>query len=751
MNIKQVTEVLQNGKAELEKSYATRAVQNANRRVKEIIENYLQGLKDLKSDNEPLCIGVVGQMKAGKSSFLNTWLFDGETVLPIAATPMTAGLTTLEYTDSFNHIEICYYSQEDWTNIKIEANAYKDLRESLLSERPELKGKDKVIEKEMEKYATAAQYSSFLLTENLTIEAFEKIGNPAITIPFDDIKALQHLMKDCVGANGKFTSVVSILKIYLKDENLKGLRIVDTPGVNDPVVSREVRTHQYLHKCHGVFMLSRALHFMGADDINFMNQRLTSVGVNTILVIGSKLDEPLVNPQYIGCRLPEAINRAQRSLKEAYQKGLQLLKNETRNSICDCVFSTGMAQSVLTKLKISRFNVESANLDRYETKFWNNLTEIYPSDFESPELIEKSFKLLANFDVIRSIVLHQFNERRKEIVLTKRRMYFEQLTKTIGEAIDNAVKLLNNELEYIRTANLDSLQAQVNVLEKGVLTMISPLQNIIDSNAQRLQNQWAEIEEDDLSKRGIRVECNNIPTMSQRVDYTRKTTFWGRKASGYIYVDIINRVSAKEQQRSAMEKYKQTIRDKWKNVFTTFHDNLLGKLTEQLSSLDAVTVECCMLIAQIVKSTFDVELTKYEVLRLDDTLTSHISIINKYIDESSHSSFDKTFGEKSESDADDNVRGQAKDKLTSVQYGIQCRDSDFMKAMKRIPDSTIREVAGTDGVLKRMRTDIANELKSGIKKVLSEKKEQLANKQKTINELQEGINCLQIIKQNLNG
>lgn len=751
MNIKQATVVLQNGRDELEKPYATRAVQNANRRVKEIIDNYLQGLKDLKSDDEPLCIGVVGQMKAGKSSFLNTWLFDGETVLPIAATPMTAGLTTLEYTDGSNHIEICYYSQEDWDNIKIEANAYKDLRESLLSERPELKGKDKVIKKEMEKYATPAQYSSFLLTENLTTEASEKIGNPAINIPFDDVNALQHLMKDCVGANGKFTSVVSILKIYLKDENLKGLRIVDTPGVNDPVVSREVRTHQYLHKCHGVFMLSRALHFMGADDINFMNQRLTSVGVNTILVIGSKQDEPLINPQYSGCRLSEAINRAQRSLKKAYQKGLQLLKYETSKSICDCVFSSGMSQSVLTKLKSSGFNVDLANFDRYETKFWDNLTETYPSDFETPELIEKSLNLLANFDVIRSIVLHQFNDRRKEIVLSKSRIYFEQLTKTIGETIDNAVKLLEHELEYIRKANLDSLQAQVNVLETGVLTMVRPLQNIINLHAQRLQNQWAEIEEEDLSKRGIRVECNNLPTISQRVDYTRKTTFLGRKASGYVYVDSINRVSAKEQQRSAMEKYKQTIRDKWKNVFTSFHDSLLGKLTEQLSSLDAVTVECCMLIAQIVKYTFDVELAKYEVLRLDDTLMSHISIINEYIDESFHSSFNKTFGEKSESDADDNVRVQAKDNLSTAQYGIMRHDSNFMKDMKEIPNLTIKKVAGKDGVLEHMQADIANVLKSGIDKVLAEKKEQLANKKKTINEFQEGINRLQIIKQNLNG
>lgn len=42
---------------------------------------------DLFRADRQLNIGVVGQVKAGKSSFLNTLLFDGQPVLPKAATP----------------------------------------------------------------------------------------------------------------------------------------------------------------------------------------------------------------------------------------------------------------------------------------------------------------------------------------------------------------------------------------------------------------------------------------------------------------------------------------------------------------------------------------------------------------------------------------------------------------------------------------------------------------------------------------
>ena len=61
-------------------------------------KEFKEGGEDLLREGNILKIGVVGQVKAGKSSFLNSLLFDGESVLPKASTPMTAGLTVLEYT-----------------------------------------------------------------------------------------------------------------------------------------------------------------------------------------------------------------------------------------------------------------------------------------------------------------------------------------------------------------------------------------------------------------------------------------------------------------------------------------------------------------------------------------------------------------------------------------------------------------------------------------------------------------------------
>lgn len=97
------------------------------------------------------------------------------------------------------------------------------------------------------------------------------------------------------------------------------------------------------------------------------------------------------------------------------------------------------------------------------------------------------------------------------------------------------------------------------------------------------------------------------------------------------------------------------------------------------------------------------------------------------------------------------MKEQAREKLKNVQSGIDFRDRAYMDAMKSIPNSTINDIAGDKSVLMKMRDDIANKLKDGIATVLAEKKKQLNSKQKTIDELQDGIKCLQRIKHQLNG
>ena len=249
-------------------------------RLKESINDIHEGGKQLKDDNAVLKIGVVGQVKAGKSSFLNSLFFEGENVLPKASTPMTAGLTVLRYGEE-NSFVVEYYNQKEWQVFEDRAKEFDNMVQELGDEG------DSIIPE----HVKAAKQ----LVANCGRNAKAKIKEESQRVEqaFNDIKDLQDVLEKYVGANGDFTSITKCLFINLHDERLKDIQIVDTPGVNDPVLSREQRTREFLRGCHGVFLLSPSDGFFNTTDVSFLTNRIGSQGIGTVVVIASRFDSIL--------------------------------------------------------------------------------------------------------------------------------------------------------------------------------------------------------------------------------------------------------------------------------------------------------------------------------------------------------------------------------------------------------------------------------------------------------------------------
>lgn len=741
MNPIKLQESLTDAIAHLDTPSDIPVVRKAYDNVKEVLRTYKSGVRKVLDDNSLLCIGVVGQMKAGKSSFLNSLLFDGDTVLPIAATPMTAGLTTLQYTTDKNILEICYYSKDDWEVIKNEANVYSELRSQLLEDNPLLKGKEKQIMTEMKKISTAAQQSSYELVENLTPEASVKIGQSPMRIEFEDINDLQSMMKDLVGARGKFTSVVSILHIFLKDKRLKGLRIVDTPGVNDPVVSREIRTLEFLHECHGVFMLSRAEHFFGDDDKRFMDERLSTVGISAILMIGSQFDTVLRNPQYVGRDLKSAVNDARKSLSGIFKSRCQMLRPETSSVFCACIFSSGMAKGVLIKLKKVSFDEQKADLDKDEAKFIEDLRGQYPSDFSDVTSTEKSLQLLADFESIEEVIINDFRKQKKTLILQKLTNYLKEQENVLNQVLNSACEKIKSELDFVNSTDLDQLKSQVTILSNATDSMVKPLKTTIESYAKKLEKRLIDIEQHDLQT--VYVDCKKVKTSISSISYTRISTILSRKKNCSVCVDIINRESTKEEQEQAMEKYRITLDKKWRDMFIKFQEEMLQKMVEKTSQLESSLSNCTLTLANILDKTFNVELEGCETLKLADKHNEHIREMRNYVNDNIHTSFNNSFGKISESDADEKIHNQSKEKLDNIVKGLSSRDTAYMDDLKNIARNQKKEVIS---ILNKFRGSIASSLEEGISSILEEKTSQLDNKQKTIDELQKGLERLTSIQ-----
>ncbi len=80
-------------------------------------------IKGMQAENRGLKVGIIGRVKAGKSSLLNALIFEGKDVLPKAATPMTASLTVLKYAKNLS-AQVEFYSQKDILEIKNEHARY---------------------------------------------------------------------------------------------------------------------------------------------------------------------------------------------------------------------------------------------------------------------------------------------------------------------------------------------------------------------------------------------------------------------------------------------------------------------------------------------------------------------------------------------------------------------------------------------------------------------------------------------------
>ena len=478
-------------------------------KIKERVCDIKEGGDRLKRDNEILKIGVVGQVKAGKSSFLNSMLFEGENVLPRASTPMTAGLTVLEYGEK-NVFSVEYYTAKEWEKFEDKAKEYDDIVNNVKLMNPALTDEEAAKMANIPDELSAAKE----LVARCSRAAKNKVGRASEENDFKDIADLQVILENFVGADGQFTSVVKSLTIHLNDERLKGMRIVDTPGVNDPVVSREHRTREFLRECHGVFFLSFASRFFDSTDVNFLTNRIGSQGICTVVLIASKFDSVL---QDSGSKfeddLGNAIDDCQRQLKAQFRRNLS--GSDYKGEEPRFTMSSGIGYSIANK--------NPSEWDSMESHVVKQMRRFYPSFFASESDIKATFNELSQIDDIRKDYLDgEFVKNRDKIISSKVDSYFGNATSEINSILSDAKANLNERNNALCKKDI----SQIESVRNATLKVVDKIAKEIDSLASKA---------DDMAEQSMKMCWNSYQTPSVRiplkeefVTFIRQTTFWGR-------------------------------------------------------------------------------------------------------------------------------------------------------------------------------------------------------------------------------
>lgn len=544
--------------------------------LESVFKEFKEGGEGLLSNDNVLQIGIVGQVKAGKSSFLNSLFFNGENVLPKASTPMTAGLTIIEYAEK-NTFEVEYFNEKDWEIFVNQDEDYKKREQEVRNQNP--KAPESIIKREIENRTSEKIRSAHEMVSTCNPNARQKIGQKNDVQDFYDLDDLQNVLEQYVGANGEYTSVVKSLYIKMNDERLVGLRIVDTPGVNDPVVSRENRTRTFLHSCHGVFLLSASTDFLGSGDVSFLNARIGGSGIGTVVLLASKFDSVL---QDIGAEremkreergdLVDTVEMQTKKFKRRLRELSDTIDEKLRGRI-KLDTTAGIGYSIAHKPENKWDNIEKQVVQQ--------MKRYYPEYFSTDKDIKESFEGLANImDIKEKYLDGVFMENKDSIISEKVKEFFVKNRQEISSTIENILNEFKNRQEQLNETTIAEIQKQKEMQSKLFDGLKSTFASIFNNFSRNIQNEVKHI------ANNVRFnEIRTIPTEETTESITCKGWMWGHNTNE-MTIEHVNTFELCKQIETAVENYGKSWNDEWQKLFDNARKEMSEKLNQSISDFE---------------------------------------------------------------------------------------------------------------------------------------------------------------------
>lgn len=461
-------------------------------------EEWQRVLDSFAEQGRVLRIGIIGRVKAGKSSMLNALLFNGNDILPKAATPMTAALTIMEYSENVS-AEVDFFTQQDIEQIKKNHDAYlieldKKIKEreqenierikkkkSLLDKLAPLSANEKQeccekarsqAERDMKNDPSFASYDQYrrIKESGKSLSDLEQYR----TISAGSVEELMNgVLNQFVGSSGAFMPFTKSVTLHIPEKGLQGLQIIDTPGINDPVTSRGERTEQLLQDCDVVLIVSPSGQFLSSEDTDLMHRVTTKEGTQQAYLIASQVDNQLFGSESQGLSDPihvlerisdnltkHARNVLAKQVQEYPSMKVAADKLSKNNVICSSSVAFSMQQ------RFDEQHTWDANLQHV----WRNLNQKFPDVFSHEELAKNALNQLANIYQIHQIVSEV--TANKEQILAQRRIDFENGKRTALQGYLKAwAERINEQIHQIQHADVDELRKQEAELKKQQATI----------------------------------------------------------------------------------------------------------------------------------------------------------------------------------------------------------------------------------------------------------------------------------------
>jgi predicted GTPase len=515
--------------------------------LKATLSNLHNNLDSIREKGRNLRIAVVGQMKAGKSSFLNAAFFNSD-LLPKADTPMTAALTRITYSPTA-HAEVVFYSQQDWDSVVQRDREYLSLyaeEERKLIEESQVGSFGKL--RKPTKYEVDARIPEAVKASvelvakarehRLDVNAY--LGKTQVLDGYDSPQELAKALHEYVGSGGRFTAITQRTELYINDQRLEGLDIIDTPGFNDPVISRGQVTRQYLSQCDVIFLLSSLSQFITSTDMSLLREQLSAAGISerAVFLIGSQRDVALRQDQNISRTAAEMAERYpadQRTgakvaaMMQLLDKQMGIYANSTLENQIQRPGLDDKTRSILQAVKNNKPHFISSwswllaeNFNRMspdDRDQWQRLCQATGYDFDPDSL-----RHLSNIPAVRDELLRQ-REHKKQLILGKE----QELLTGVRNSCVLMLKKLRTGLQERSTRIQNGDMTQLEKTERDTLKRLergqTKLESVFDEQLHKTLTKFAMLRTD-VRTSAQKYASLNVIKETERVSYEVSTSRW---------------------------------------------------------------------------------------------------------------------------------------------------------------------------------------------------------------------------------
>lgn len=523
-------------------------------------------LEAMQKDGRTLKLGIIGRVKSGKSSLINALIFEGEDVLPKAATPMTAALTVLKYGQNLE-AEVDFFSEEDLRDIKENAANFQkrksQIAEAKFNELVELEKRKQKLnfkkldqEKEVELRKRAMNIAEQEMRNDAALSAaaeqYERIERSGVKLKnleeFKNISAtsmdeLNSKLYDFVGADGKYMPFTKSVTLKLDKESLKDIEIIDTPGVNDPVVSREERTKQLLKTCDVVLVVSPSGQFLSSEDTNLLDRVTKKDGIREVYLVASQVDNQLFSSEKEkgGGLLPKVLDNIRETLSAQQSRVLTEIRAqnpEVGDSLDELINSKVLLSSAAAFYMMKNYE-KQAKWDANSKHVWGNLSHFYRDYFDDKQSALANLNLLSGIKAIEEIV-SKVKEKKEEILQKRSTEFISVKSKNLlnyQQAIERQIQekmqtIENSDINEIKRQREEMLKIKSKAIEAVNTAYEDSIEgfelNIKDRLFAKVESYFKKLTDDIASSEGSETESYTVSTSKWYNPFS-----WGSKETRY--------------------------------------------------------------------------------------------------------------------------------------------------------------------------------------------------------------------------